>query len=98
MKSVVILVGKQMDGYVFSISPATKESIKRLIPSAYPANRIFVAYDTKSDFEDHFGKIENHIFPLLLGVQNTEDLEKITEIEFIDPLSGEVLHKFNPAA
>ena len=86
-----------MDGYSFSSSPSIRDFIQRLFPNAHPANNIFVAYDTKSDFEIYYGKLENYIFPALLGVENENDLKKIDEIQFVDTLTGNVLHKVTPS-
>lgn len=85
-----------MDGYAFSITPSIREFIKRLLPNSHPANNIFVGYDTKSDFEVYAGKLENCIYPALLGVDNENDLHKLDEIQFIDNQTGNVLHKVTP--
>lgn len=97
MNAIKINVNKQMDGYSFSITPSIREFIKKLFPNAHPANNIFVAYDTKSDFEIYYGKLENYIFPALLGVDNENDLKKLDEIQFIDTQTGSVLHKVMPS-
>src|SRR5690242_3248319 len=94
MEAIRIQVNKQMDGYTFSISPSIRELIKTWFPNAHPANNIFVAYDTKSDFEVYYGNLETHIYPALLGVENQSDLrKKVNEILFIDTQTGKVLHK-----
>lgn len=97
MNAIKINVNKQMDGYSFSITPSIREFIRKLFPNAHPANNIFVAYDTKSDFEIYYGKLENYIFPALLGVDNENDLKKLDEIQFIDTQTGHVLHKVMPS-
>lgn len=96
MNAIRINVNKQMDGYSFSITPSIRDFIKKMFPNAHPANNIFVAYDTKSGFEIYYGKLENYIFPALLGVDNASDLKKIEEIHFIDTQTGNVLHKVTP--
>ena len=96
MTKFKISVNKQLDGYSFSISPSIREFIKKLFPNAHPANNIFVAYDTKSDFDVYYGNLENHIFPALFGINNNDDLKKIDEIEFVDSLTGKTLHKVIP--
>lgn len=93
MTAIRINVNKQMDGYTFSITPAIRAFVKKLFPDAQPANIIFVSYDTKSNFENYYSRLENYIFPALLGVENQNDLQKLDEIEFIDTLTGEILHK-----
>jgi hypothetical protein len=96
MTSLKINVNKQLDGYSFSIAPSVREFIKKLFPNAHPANNIFVSYDTKSDFALYYGKLEHYIFPALLGIDNDNDLKKIDEIEFVDTLTGNALHKVIP--
>jgi hypothetical protein len=97
MTAIKINVNKQMDGYSFSITPSIRDFIKQLFPNAHPANNIFVGYDTKSDFEIYVGKLENYIYPALLGVDNNSDLKKLDEILFIDTQTGNVLHKVIPS-
>ncbi|HEY9003281.1 MAG TPA: hypothetical protein VIM89_18135 [Mucilaginibacter sp.] len=96
MNSILINVNKQMDGYTFSITPSIREFIRKLFPGAHPANNIFVAYDTKSNFELYYGKLESYISPALLGIDDPNDLKKIEEIQFIDSQTGNILHKVNP--
>ncbi len=84
-----------MDGYTFSVTPSIRQHIKQLFPNAHPANNIFIAYDTKSDFELNIGKLENYIFPALLGIDNN-DLKKIKQIELVDTQTGHT-HKVSPS-
>ncbi|MBU6157929.1 MAG: hypothetical protein KGP35_02745 [Bacteroidetes bacterium] len=97
MNAIKINVNRQIDGYTFSIAPSIRDFIKRLFPNAHPANNIFVGYDMKSNFDDYIGKLENHIYPALLGVENNNDLKSIDEIIFIDTLTGNILHKLTPS-
>lgn len=96
MNAIRINVNKQMDGYSFSITPSIRDFIRTLFPNSHPANNIFVGYDTKSDFDIHVGKLENYIYPALLGVDDENDLKKLDEIQFIDTQTGTVLHKVTP--
>ena len=96
MHAIKINVNKQMDGYSFSITPSIREFIRKLFPNAHPANNIFVGYDTQSDFAIYAAKLENHIYPALLGVDNEHDLNQFDEIQFIDTQTGNVLHKVTP--
>jgi len=63
MEAIKISVNKQMDGYTFSITPSPRKMIKNWFPDSHPANNIFVTYDTKSDFEVYYGKLETYIYP-----------------------------------
>ena len=93
MEAIRINVNKQMDGYTFSIAPSIRQLIKSWFPNSHPANNIFVAYDTKSDFELYYGKLERFIYPVLLGIDNQSDLnKKVEEILFVDTQTGNVLH------
>ena len=95
MNAIRINVNRQIDGYTFSITPSIREFIKKLLPNAQPANGIFVAYDTKSGFEALHGRIEKHIFPVLLGIDDKQSLDKIDEIDFVDNQTGKILYKAN---
>jgi hypothetical protein len=98
MEAIKINVNKQMDGYTFSIAPSIRQLIKSWFPNAHPANNIFVAYDTKSDFELYYGKLESYIYPALLGVDNQNDLgKKVDEILFIDTHTGSLMHSHKVA-
>lgn len=93
MEAIKINVNKQIDGYTFSIGPSLRQLIKSWFPNAHPANNIFVSYDTKSDFEVYYNKLENYIYPALLGVENQSELnKKVDEIQFVDTQTGNVLH------
>ena len=97
MEAIKINVNKQMDGYSFSISPSIRNLIKSLFPNSHPANGIFVAYDTKSDFELYVEKLENYIYPALLGLDNQADInKKVNEILFIDTKTGNIITKLKP--
>ena len=99
MEAIKISVNKQMDGYTFSITPSIRQMIKTWFPNSHPANNIFVAYDTKSDFEVYYGKLEAYIYPALLGVDSQNELRKrVNEIQFIDTQTGKILHTLNVAA
>ena len=88
-----------MDGYTFSITPSIRQMIKSWFPNSHPANNIFVAYDTKSDFEIYYGKLETYIYPALLGIDNQNELQKkVNEIQFIDTQTGKILHTLKVAA
>lgn len=99
MEAIKINVNKQMDGYTFSIAPSIRQLIKSLFPTAHPANYIFVGFDTKSNFEDYYVKLESYIYPALLGIDNQSELNKeINEILFVDNQTGDILHSHKVAA
>lgn len=97
MDAIKIRVSKQMDGYTFSIAPSIRDSIRNLFPNAYPAESIFVGYNIRTDFENYLGKLENYIYPALLGVDDETQLMKLGKIEFIDTQTGNVINKITPS-
>ena len=96
MQAIKINVSKQIDGYSFSVTPSIRNLIKSLFPNAHPANGIFVAYDTKSDFELYVSKLESYIYPALLGVDDEHDLKKLDEVQFVDTQTGDLLYRVTP--
>ena len=72
MDTIEIRVNKQMDGYTFSTLPTVRQLIKSWFPDAHPANNIFVGYDTKSDFELYYRKLESYLYPALLGIDDNQ--------------------------
>lgn len=93
MNPIRIRVNKQTDGFTFSLLPLDKKNVTEAIPSAYPADLVFIAFQMQSDFKQYYQRLENHVLPALLGVENKEDLEKLAEVLFIDTFTKEVLHK-----
>ena len=94
----IIKVGvtKQMDGITFSIMPAARALIKQLVPHARPVNTVFVAYDTKSNFEAYLGTLEKWILPALLGIGTSGDLSQIALVEFVDTDTDQPIHQIAP--
>jgi len=97
MATIKINFVKQLDGYTFSLLPSMRDYIKKTFPDSHPANNIFIGYDIKSDFEIFVGKLENYIFPVLLGKDNQNDLKKIDEIEYVNSQTGEK-YNVNPSS
>lgn len=93
---IKIGVTKQMDGVTFSIMPQARSLIKHLVPHARPVNTVFVAYDTKSNFEVYLGTLEKWILPALLGIGTSNDLNHIALVEFIDTSTGQSIHQIAP--
>lgn len=44
----------------------------------------------------YIGRLENHIYPALLGIDKNSDLDKLDEILFIDTQTGNILHQLTP--
>ncbi|MBI1783044.1 MAG: hypothetical protein HYR66_17015 [Sphingobacteriales bacterium] len=89
MKDLHINISENLDGVVFGLSVATRMEIKKEVPGAIPVARIFVAYDTKSDFESYHGKIEKQIVPALTGVDLSAIQKHFRKIVFINTETNE---------
>lgn len=96
MTAIRINVNKQMDGYAFSIAPSVRMMLKKLFPTSQPATNIFVRYDTQTDFEGIAARLENNIYPALLGIENEADVSQLDEILFVDTQTGNIIQKLVP--
>jgi len=92
MENLTINVSKQIDGFTFSITPLTRQTIQKEYPSANPIQSIFVAYDVRSNFESLYGKIQKYIYPALTGIP--EDVTTRNKVKFIDSLTHKELYSF----
>lgn len=95
MDTIKISVNQQIDGYTFSIGPSIRKMIKQIFPNAHPASRIFVGYDIKSNFQMYLGKLENYIYPALLGIDK-DNLNDLGEVQFVDTQTGNILYSLLP--
>ncbi|MBS1514344.1 MAG: hypothetical protein JSS63_04905 [Bacteroidetes bacterium] len=90
---VQILVYSQLDGYTFSLLPSTRKQIKKEFPNAFPASNLNISFDDYNDFRVNKGNLEDHIYPIILGVSEQDLKTKFKEIIFIDPRTNKTLHK-----
>ena len=95
MASIKIRVNKQIDGFTFSTLPSMRDTIRKQWPGAYPANNIFVGYDTNCGSNIDINKLERYLYPALLGINDTTDLKSNFEIEFIDTQTEQIIHKIS---
>lgn len=96
MEVVKILVSRQMDGYAFMTLPSTRSHIQSVFPHAHPSYHMFVSYEVNSDFESLIGRVAAHIYPILLGVDDECDLERLGDVQFVDSQTGDVLYSVTP--
>lgn len=97
MENLKVYVSKTYDGYGFTLLPSQRAFIKTLFgEKAHPANQIMVDYDLKSGFEKFYSKLERFIIPALVGLDDQEDLKQFKEINFIDPVTNNIIDTFNP--
>lgn len=95
MDTLNIKVSKQMDGFVFGLDPLVRRELTTIFPKLQPLKSIFVSYDTKADWKNLYSRLQKHIFPALIGVDTTADLEgKIHEVRFVEAVTERSLHTF----
>jgi len=96
MAKIVIDVGKQMDGATFRLSPKTRVFLSSRFKNLRPPTSVFVSNETASDFERYYGPLREEIVTILTGLRES-DLQKVGEVEFLDPADGKVLLEPVPA-
>lgn len=91
-ETINIDVVRQLDGLNFSLSPSSLKKLKSIFPDAAPINSIFVNSDNYVDFKEYIGRIEDHLFPILLGISNDKTLKKRAKIRFVNPENSKTLY------
>lgn len=80
---IVIHVGRSSDGCAYDLSPASRARL-RGVPGAHPTKRVFIAFETQADYEEHHGPIEWQVAQLLTGL-GRDRLEALGGVELYDP-------------
>jgi hypothetical protein len=73
MDTLKIEVSKQMDGFVFGLDPRVQRDLSLAFPLLKPLKSIFVSYDTKSDWTNLYSRLQKHIFPALVGLDDAAE-------------------------
>jgi hypothetical protein len=79
---------RQHDGYTFSLSPISKEELRRLRPGVHPLPRLFIAFENAGEFQHQRGDLYDHVAQLLTRLTQQE-LEAIGGFKIVDPLTNE---------
>lgn len=91
--NVIINLGRQSNGTVFSLPPAQRDWIRKEF-NAHAAQQLFLADETRTNFSDQYGPVLPHIIMALLGVNEDRLRTKVDTIEIVDPLSEKVLYNY----
>ncbi len=95
MDTLKIEVSKQMDGFVFGLDPRVQRELSIAFPLLKPLKSIFVSYDTKSDWTNLYARLQKHIFPALVGIDDATDWHgKIREVRFVEAVTDRSIHTF----
>lgn len=81
----------QRDGYTFSLNPRSKQNLRDKEPNIQPLPRVFIAFDTASDFQRERGDLYEQIAELLTRLSESELREKFGGYEIVDPVTGQLL-------
>ena len=85
MFSIVIDVGKQMNGAAFRLNPETKRVLASRIPDWSPASdSIFIWSDRQWDFERMRGPMWTQVAMLLTGL-NESQIKELGGFKFVSP-------------
>lgn len=92
MTKLQIYRGQQHDGYTFSLRQHSIDELRTMRADIHPLAKIFIGFDTKSDFEkQHDLYLE---IAKLLTRLNEDDLTAIG-FEVIDPVQNRTLYPAN---
>lgn len=91
MEKLIVLVGKQKDGYVFRLKPSSKRELLQERDSQDTVSSVFISYDTKHDFEQIHGRIWDHIITLLTGI-SLNKLNRVGGFVVVDPSMNQTLY------
>ncbi|MBI5513506.1 MAG: hypothetical protein HY909_07030 [Deltaproteobacteria bacterium] len=85
MEPVFIFLGVQSDGVTYQLDTASRDRL-RAVPGARPVDRVFIAYDTKGEYERQHGPFDHQAVQLLTGL-SMERLAELGGVELYDPRS-----------
>ena len=91
MKKLAVLVGKQMDWYVFRLKPSSKQVLLQERDLQDTVSSVFISYDTKHDFEQIHGRVWDQVITLLTGM-SVKKLNQVGGFVVVDPSTDQILH------
>ena len=95
MSTIIVEIGKQMDGATFQLSPQTRTALATQTGRQLLTSSIFVSYDTKRDFEAMHGPFWSHIVALLTGMSE-DQIRKMGGFSVVSPTDDQVLFESSP--
>jgi hypothetical protein len=93
---IVIHRGVDRDGETFALEPRSLQRLRAAFGSAVHArSRIFIAHETRADYEHVHGAIAPQVIVLLTGLDE-ERLKPLGGVTFRDPVTDRDLPRTNP--
>jgi hypothetical protein len=93
MTNLTIQLVKQPDGYNFSLSAASRSLLTEEFPEARPVNNILVPYNKKACIDNDLCRLKYYSLKVLLGINDTKQLNHINTIQFEDEQTGDVIYQ-----
>jgi len=89
-EAIVIYQSTDREGSTFSLSPDARRSLQqRFGDKLHFAPRIFIAHETRGDFQRLHGSLAKQLVALLTGLGD-EHVARVS-VEFRDPVTGRAL-------
>lgn len=85
LEPFVIFLGVRSDGCTYELDTNSLERLKT-VPNAMPVRRVFIAYETRSGFEQAHGPFDWQAAQLLTGL-SADRLASLGAVELYDPRS-----------
>ncbi len=93
MDTLNINVTKQMDGFIFGLTLSERRALVAIFPDLQPLKCIFVSLGTKGELSQLFARLEKHIVPALIGLDDNGQMKgKIKHVTLIESVSEKKLH------
>ena len=90
IETIEIERSKTSQGFIYALPPKALELL-RLRLNASPIRSVSVNFEIKSDSEREYGDVLSHIVPILLGLKEKNDIEKIRQIKLIEAYHRNVI-------
>ncbi|MCB9740943.1 MAG: hypothetical protein H6747_16875 [Deltaproteobacteria bacterium] len=84
--TIVIHVGNKRDGVIYELSNRDLDLLREF-EGAQPLRKVSISFDTKADYEETHGSIEEQIILLLTGL-SVDRLARVADVSFYDAASG----------
>lgn len=87
MDPIVIYRSVNRDGATFALKPSSRELLQQRFGDAvHIRSRVFIAHETKADYDSVHGGVAPQVVQLLTGL-SAERLREFREVEFRDPVT-----------
>jgi hypothetical protein len=96
MENLKIYVSENSDGYAFSLTLTQKKLLQETFgEKVHPASHIFVNYGIRNNFKAMLNWLEKAVLPVLLGINDKNDIKGLKTISFYDPQTDLMIDKLN---